>query len=145
MFDLKNPDCKSSEHSYDVPMKSMIRMFLLLLVCFSASCSYVVDVFRFAAQEDYVHGKEALYRTQTAAAIGFGIKYTNDRNNANLLAPVLSALAARIKEDRDYLESSVKSCEDILITSNGLGLDLYNQMIAGVFCNMGPGKRPDQL
>ena len=109
------------------------------------NCNYIVDVVRFATQESYVSGKEARNRIETAALIGYALNYNADMANANTLAPLTSIIITNIKEDREYLETQVETCEDSVFISNALSNDPVNQALTGFICNLGPGKRADQL
>lgn len=124
------------------------RILGVLGLCLSLllipACSYLVDAVRYATAEDYVGGKEAKYRIETAAYIGYGM-YLASNPNADVRAPFVAHLATRIDEDREYLETSVASCEEIMLIANATGQSVENQALAGLFCNMGPGKRADQL
>ena len=125
--------------------KFIISSFMTIFILFFSNCNFLVDFVRYATQESYVSGKEAKNRIETAAYIGYGINSNNDMQNATVMAPLISIMAARIKDDRDYLETSIESCEENVLYSNALGLSITDQLFAGVFCNLGPGKRPDQL
>lgn len=125
-------------------LRILVRSAVIASVLSLFSCSYLVDVVRYATQEDYVSGTEAKDRLMTAALVGFGVRQGTS-GSGDLLGAAVGFIAARIKTDREYLNTSVKSCEEILMFAGATGQSIYNEMMAGVFCNMGPGKRPDQF
>ena len=132
-----------------VPMRARLpvlsRRFLpLCLIVLLPACQYIVDAVRYTTQEEYVSGKEARYRIESAAYIGFGLHFVSNPGSDGL-APIVAALSTRVKEDRDYLETSVATCEETLLVSNFTAQPLSGQILAGLVCNLGPGKRPDQL
>lgn len=109
-----------------------------------ASCSYLVDGARYLTDEDYRSGSEAEDRLQSAVLIGYSLQYQSNQQ-ASLIPPYTAFLTTRIKTDRDYLNSSIESCEQILLVAGAANLSVEQAVTAGLFCNMGPGKRPDQL
>ncbi len=123
---------------------ALARISILPVALSFSSCAYLVDVVRVATQEEYVSGSEAKARLMTAALVGYSVRQ-GTTGNGDLLSAAVSFAAARIKSDREYLDSSVHSCEEILLMAGATGQNVYNGMLAGVFCNMGPGKQPDEL
>lgn len=121
----------------------LARLSILGFAVSFSACSYIVDVIRYAAQEDYVSGTEAKERLMTAALVGYSVRQ-GISGNGDLLGAAVGFIATRIKSDREYLNTSVKSCEEILMFAGATGQNVTNELLAGVFCNMGPGKRPSE-
>src|SRR5690606_15428233 len=114
-------------------MNAPARMLALCLLVagFSSGCNYLVDGVRYLAQEDYVGGGEALGRVRAAALVGYAVRVGNNQaTTEDALAPALSALSTRIKRDRDYLETSVRSCEDTMLLTNVFTSDLSQHILA---------------
>lgn len=132
-------------HTLKRTSTALRSVLLSLFLVAGTGCNYLVNAVRYATQETYISGKDTKSRISTAALIGYGIYLENNRGSGNLLAPVVSVTAVRINEERDYLESSVKSCEKIVLLTNAAGALLYDQAMGGLFCNLGPGKDPNQL
>lgn len=118
-----------------------MSLFALLLL---GACSYAVDGVRYLTQEDYVSGGEAQYRLQSAVLLGYGLRYQNNPQ-ADFVSAYIAFLATRVKDDRDYLETSIASCEEILFVAGAAALTPEQAVQAGLYCNLGPGKRPDEL
>lgn len=112
--------------------------------CTISQCSLAVDAVQYLAQEDYISGEDTLTRLQTAAAIGYSIRL-GSQPDYNPMLPMISVWTTRINTEREYLKSSVESCEHILLISSGSGQDTMGQIMAGLVCNLGPGKKKDSL
>ena len=84
-------------------------------------------------------------RLTSAAFTGFGVYRASNPSNVLVERPIVSVISTRIDEKNKYLETQVESCEEILFVSNATGMDITNQVIAGLICNLGPGKKPSEL
>lgn len=125
-------------------MRRIAGQVLALALGAIVSCSYAVDGVRFVAQEDYVSGSEAQFRLQSSVLLGYALRYQSDPT-ADFISAYIAYLTTRVKDDREYLESSIAACEEIMFVAGAAALSPEQALLSGLFCNLGPGKRPDEI
>jgi len=110
-----------------------------------SGCNLLITAVGELTNERYISGREAKMRLQSAALIGYGLNSILAPSSASFAKPIVSLIATRIAEDRRYLESAVESCEETLWASNMAGVDFVGQFMAGLICNLGPGRDPNEI
>lgn len=144
-FQEKSEQIKSSGLFRVFFVKHRIIAFLIFLSFSGVSCSYAVSAVRYLTQETYISGKDVKERLIAAAFAGFGVYRASHPTDVRIEEPVVAIASARVDENNKYLETQVESCEEILFVSNATGMDVTNQVMAGLLCNLGPGKKPSEL
>lgn len=118
----------------------VLSIFALIPVI---KCSYAVDVARYATEERYISGKEAKSLLTTSVMSGYAI-YLQTHPSADPIPPALGLFSTRVKENREYLKSTIDECSNNLLLTSATGQNSMNMMLTGLICDLGPGKSADE-